>query len=83
MSAARAPERERLLTIGAVCEIPNHSTDRKAQHTAGNVSRTMIHVSKNNSASRFNPISSPNAVPASIAIAKPSKMRRSVCATTR
>jgi hypothetical protein len=71
-----------MVRIGAASDIPNHKTERNAQQTAGTVRRTMIQVSKNNSTSRFNPIRIPNPVPASMDIAKPSNIRRNVCATT-
>ena len=70
------------MTIGAVCDIPNHSTERNAQHTAGNVSSTMIQLSKNTSMLRLSPIGRPSAVPIIIEMAKPSKIRASVCPTT-
>ena len=72
-----------MVRIGAASDMPNHSTDRNAQHTAGTVSRTMIQLSKNSSTLRFIPISSPSEVPTIITMTKPSKIRSSVRPTIR
>ena len=67
------------MKIGAVCDSPNHNTERKAQHTAGNVNSTMIQLSKKISTLRLSPIARPSARPITIEMTKPSKIRASVC----
>jgi hypothetical protein len=62
------------VSMGAHSDSPNHRTDRKAQHIAGKVRRTIIQLSMKDSKFFLIPIKRPIAVPMNIHRTKPLKI---------
>ena len=71
-----------VVKMGPISESPNHSTARKAQHTAGKVSATMIQPSRNASTCRCKPMISPRMPPMIMEARRPRMIRLSVSQTT-